>query len=169
MSDTTTYDASKYAQRGDGMQDWIKAGKPPYDVAGRELDPAGWPTGNMKDGSSTDTGNAPPANTNLVGGESWVTLQTVDSIVEVPFIIPTAGAYWLAASEQPDQNWTLAIGDVSVTGNGSSDEAAPFQLPEGGGVLTCSFNSAAASPAQLAEREAAGQGVSKMHYTLRAA
>lgn len=156
---TMTYNAANYAQRGDGYQDWLAAGRPAYDVEGRQLDSAGWPV----------DGPAGEPNTDLVGGVAWVTLQTPIDAKEVTGNVPTAGAYWLQASEQPDQNWVLQQDRIVGSGNGSSNESDPFQLEAGPVVLSCSFNPAAVSPEVLAERVAAGQGISKMHYTLRPA
>jgi len=146
----------------DGFQAY-RASLPPmtniYGPDGRMLDVAGRPI--------DSSGGGAPANDNLVGGIKWVTLQGVDSTAEVPYTA-AAGKYWLEMGEQPDQSWTLTQGGtVIATGNGSSDEAAPFAL-DGPGVLAVAFNANAISTAVLAQRVAAGQGVSKMHYTLRA-
>lgn len=168
-----SYDARAFAKRGLGENAWIADGRREYDVKGRELDPAGWPTGKMMDGTQEDSGapSAPAAPVSLLGGVVWVVLPAPESTVEVPFTTDAIGAYWLEAGEQSDQNWVLSLGgEVIASGNGSSDEAQPFQFKAAGhGLLSLSFNKAAVSDEQLAQRIAAGQGVSKMHYTLHPA
>lgn len=161
------YDAMDYQHRGEGMEAWRQSGSPAYDIKGRELDPAGWPTGKMQDGSAID-GGAPAIPSNLVGGPPVVvSLATPTDTAVVTGSVLTAGRYWLETGEQPDQNWVLSQGAaVAATGNGSSEEVAPFSLVAGEVTLSTSFNKNAVSDDEIAKREASGQGVSTMHYVL---
>lgn len=167
---TTGYDSSKYAQRGaDTLNAWEAAGSPQYDVAGREMDNAGWPTGKMKDGSSTGTGNAGAANSDPFSSWIEVVLATVDSSAQIPIAVPTPGPWYLTMSEQPDQNWDVVLNGVDVASGSSGQDASQAVQMSGTGTLICTFNKGSVSDTVLQQRLAAGQGVSRMSYQFRPA
>lgn len=168
MKQSAKYDARAYAERGLGTEVWKADGKPDADVKGRMLDPAGWPTGKMMDGSDEDTGATAAAPDFANGGEVWVTLSS-ETDTRVLDFNAKAKRYWLALGEQPDQNWVLSQNGTEIRrGNGSSEEGDPFSLAEGPAQINISFNGAAVSKATLDERKAATpfQGVAKTHYKL---
>lgn len=166
----TGYDASTYPVRGTGMNAWIAAGRPNYDVAGRELDNTGFPTGKMKDGSSGDGSAA--AEPDFGAGER-IDVVLTNETTQTRSFSARRGSYWLDAGEGGsvgDIDWQIVQnGTVVASGNGSSAEAFPYSLSDGPATFNTILNTAALTPEIIAERKAAGQGLAHGTYQQRRA
>lgn len=139
----TTYDANKYAQRGLGMQDWIDAGRPQYDVHGQELDPAGWPTGKMKDGTSTQPGPAPfdAAKWASADGSHYdPVFKTADDPPKSFEFKPKTGSYEVACAggaQDGDIRFSVGLGGVLVADLGKPTFSANGEETF---TFTCALN-----------------------------
>lgn len=134
-----TYDARapQYKNRGDGMADWIAAGRPDHDAKGRELDTAGWPTG-------SETATAAVFDPVEWGKAAGMHFDPTFASINAPpqgFDFPVAaGSFTVApAGGAQDGDMHFTVSDAAGT-MVASDAKPTFTVPAGTLKFSCVLN-----------------------------